>query len=135
MKLSSKVTFRYFLNRKVYTSATNVVVMDEGPPIADHVLRPHHITLLIILSAVFKDLAIQKLPKPFALHIHRVLLNEVAEVGDRRLFRKCVLTAKQVAQPKPHKDLLIELSSGSSADQPECKKIIDEVNTFVRDIL
>jgi anaphase-promoting complex subunit 5 len=109
--------------------------MDEGPPSADHVLRPHHITLLIILSTVFKDLAIQKLPKPFALHIHRVLLNEVAEVGDWRLVRKCVLTAKQVAQPKAHKDLLIELCSGSSADQPECKKIIDEVNTLVCNIL
>ena len=55
--------------------------MDDGPPPTDHVLRPHHITLLIVLSAAFKDLVIQKLPKPFALHIHRVLLNEVSEVG------------------------------------------------------
>jgi len=55
--------------------------MDDGPPPTDHVLRPHHITLLIILSTAFKDLVIQKLPKPFALHIHRVLLNEVSEVG------------------------------------------------------
>lgn len=54
--------------------------MEDGPPPTDHVLRPHHITLLIILSSAFKGLIIQKLPKAFALHIHRVLLNEVSEV-------------------------------------------------------
>jgi hypothetical protein len=54
--------------------------MDDAPPPTDHVLRPHHITLLSILMMAFKDLEIKKFPTPFALHIHRVLLSEIAEV-------------------------------------------------------
>jgi hypothetical protein len=66
--------------------------MDDGPPPTDHILRPHHITLLIVLSAAFKDLIIQKLPKPFALHIHRFILNEVSEVKLRIILLEELLT-------------------------------------------
>ena len=54
--------------------------MDDAPPPTDHVLRPHHIALLCILVVAFKELEIKKFTFPFALHIHRVLLNEIAEV-------------------------------------------------------
>ncbi|KAF8959053.1 hypothetical protein BDZ97DRAFT_1839603 [Flammula alnicola] len=35
--------------------------MDEPPPPADHILRPHHIALLTILMMAFKDLEIKKI--------------------------------------------------------------------------
>ena len=54
--------------------------MDEAPPPSDHVLRPHHITLLTILMMAFKDLEIKKFPAAYSLHIYRVLLNEISEV-------------------------------------------------------
>jgi len=54
--------------------------MDEAPPPSDHVLRPHHITLLTILMMAFKDLEIKKFPPAYSLHIYRVLLNEISEV-------------------------------------------------------
>ena len=54
--------------------------MEQLPPPIDHVLRPHHIALLSIIMMAFKDLEIKKFPATFALHIHRVLMNEVAEV-------------------------------------------------------
>lgn len=54
--------------------------MEEAPPPSEHVLRPHHIALLTIVMMAFKDLEIKKFPTAFALHIHRVLLNEIAEV-------------------------------------------------------
>ena len=54
--------------------------MDDAPPPTDHVLRPHHVALLSILMVAFKELEIKKFPSPFALHIYRVLLNEIAEV-------------------------------------------------------
>ncbi|KAF8188420.1 hypothetical protein BJ912DRAFT_1107716 [Pholiota molesta] len=80
--------------------------MDEPPPPppVDHVLRPHHIALLSILMMAFKDHEVKKFPTPFALHIYRVLLNEIAEV----------------AQPKSHEELLSEVCSGPSADAEEC---------------
>lgn len=74
--------------------------MDEAPPPTDHVLRPHHISLLIILSAAFKDLDIQKAPSEILLHIHRVLLNEIAEVCPQRtvLFNSTYILSGFAAQ-------------------------------------
>ena len=107
--------------------------MDDGPPPTDHVLRPHHITLLVILSAAFKDLAIQKLPKRYALHIHRVLLNEVAEVCTFRRFPlEMFITCTQVAQPKAHKEILAEVCSGPSSELTECENFKQEIITSVR---
>jgi len=60
--------------------------MDEAPPPSDHVLRPHHITLLTILMMAFKDLEIKKFPAAYSLHIYRVLLNEISEV---RFWNHC----------------------------------------------
>jgi len=54
--------------------------MDDAPPPTDHVLRPHHITLLSVLMMAFKDLEIKRFPSQFALHIHQTLLTEIAEV-------------------------------------------------------
>lgn len=62
--------------------------MDDAPPPTDHVLRPHHLVLLSILMIAYKDLKIKKLPAPFALHLHRVLLNEIAEA--HMLFVKLI---------------------------------------------
>ncbi|KAF9532947.1 hypothetical protein CPB83DRAFT_873879 [Crepidotus variabilis] len=85
--------------------------MEDAPPPTDHTLRPHHITLLIVLSAAFKDSVIQKLPKPFALHVYRVLLNEISEV----------------AHPTPHKELLEDFCTGPSANEPASKAFIEDI--------
>jgi hypothetical protein len=72
-----------------FNSLTNSnTSMDDAPPLTDHVLRPHHVMLLSILMIAYKDLKIKKLPAPFALHLHRVLLNEIAEA--RMLFVKLI---------------------------------------------
>jgi len=53
--------------------------MDEGATRpTTHILRPHHIGLLAVFILAFRDLE-SKLPKPFLLHVYRVLLNEISE--------------------------------------------------------
>jgi len=54
--------------------------MDDAPPPTDHVVRPHHIGLLAILSLAFKDAQHKDFPPPFTLHLYRCLLNEISEV-------------------------------------------------------
>lgn len=93
--------------------------MDEAPPPSDHVLRPHHITLLTILMMAFKDLEIKKFPAPYSLHIHRVLLNEISEV----------------AQPLPHEELIASISSGPNSDAPECLEFKMAIKSIHDDIL
>lgn len=104
----------------------------DGTP-TDHVLRPHHITLLIIISAAFKDLAIRRLPNPFALHIHRVLLNEVSEVRCSSSLAKPLTLWKKVSLPKPHMELLSEISAGPSVHSPESQAFIEEITSSVRE--
>ncbi len=55
-------------------------MMDEAPPPTEHVVRPHHIGLLSILSLAFKDGGFKEFPIPFTLHLYRCLLNEISEV-------------------------------------------------------
>ncbi|EDR14280.1 uncharacterized protein LACBIDRAFT_305954 [Laccaria bicolor S238N-H82] len=92
--------------------------MDDAPPPTDHVLRPHHIVLLSIIMLAYKDLEIKKLPAPFALHLHRVLLNEIAEV----------------AHPKPHQDLIKEIASAPRADSDDCREFMQGIRTVHSDI-
>lgn len=54
--------------------------MDEVPPPTEHILRPHHIGLLSILSLAFRDTDSKNFPNPFTLHLYRCLLNEISEV-------------------------------------------------------
>ncbi|KAH9484303.1 hypothetical protein JR316_0003784 [Psilocybe cubensis] len=69
----------------------------EAPPPADHVIRPHHIGLLTVLMVAFRNSSIKDFPSPFALHLLRVLLNEISEV----------------AQHKSHAELMSIISTGS----------------------
>jgi anaphase-promoting complex subunit 5 len=55
-------------------------MMDEAPPPTEHIVRPHHIGLLSILSLAFKDGGFKEFPSPFTLHLYRCLLNEISEV-------------------------------------------------------
>ena len=54
---------------------------DDAPPPTDHVIRPHQMLLLAILVLAFKDNDIKSFPSEVALHVHRVLLFELSEVG------------------------------------------------------
>lgn len=57
------------------------MVTSSLPP-TNHVLRPHHISLLVIFMIAFKDMKEmdQKLLSPaFLLHMYRMLLSETAE--------------------------------------------------------
>jgi anaphase-promoting complex subunit 5 len=53
----------------------------EAPPPTEHVLRPHHVALLSIFILIFKTFHSGALPPPFTLHVYRLLLSEVSEVG------------------------------------------------------
>ncbi|PPQ78100.1 hypothetical protein CVT25_015634 [Psilocybe cyanescens] len=92
--------------------------MEEAPPPADHVIRPHHIALLTILMVGFRDLAIKDFPSPYALHLHRVLLNEISEV----------------AQPKSHAELMSDISSGPQSDSPDCHEFQMAISTIHHDL-
>lgn len=61
-----------------------------------HVLRPHHVSLLMIMMCVFKEMH-RKLPAAFLLHVYRILLREVSEVfscGPTRLPSLLTLISK-----------------------------------------
>ncbi|KAL0946934.1 hypothetical protein HGRIS_013094 [Hohenbuehelia grisea] len=78
-------------------------MVSHAPPPTNHVLRPHHISLLVIFMIAFKDMKEmdQKLlSSAFLLHMYRMLLNETAEI----------------APPKTWPYLLHELSSGPIAE-------------------
>ncbi|KAF8163271.1 hypothetical protein B0H34DRAFT_694755 [Crassisporium funariophilum] len=92
--------------------------MDDAPPPTDHVLRPHHITLLTILMMAFKDLEIKKFPAAFALHIHRILLNEVSEI----------------AQSRGHEELIAEICGGPKSDAEECAEFKIAIKSIHLDI-
>ncbi|KAF9480133.1 hypothetical protein BDN70DRAFT_912885 [Pholiota conissans] len=92
--------------------------MEDPPPPADHVLRPHHIALLSILMTAFKDHEVKKFPAPFALHIYRVLLNEISEIS----------------QPKTHEELLLEVCTGPSADADECAEFKIVIRSIHEDL-
>lgn len=108
-------------------------IMEEVPPPADHVIRPHHITLLTVLMMAFKDLAIKKFPPPYALHLHRVLLNEISEVclNFYGFFVPTHLQG-QVARPKSHKEFISEICSGPQADVPVCSEFQTAIRSIVR---
>lgn len=56
-------------------------LVDNGSPYAKapHVLRPHHIALLMVMMGLFKEMH-GRLPFEYVLHVYRVLLREVSEV-------------------------------------------------------
>ncbi|KAI0362002.1 hypothetical protein OH77DRAFT_1416202 [Trametes cingulata] len=53
---------------------------------ASHVLRPHHILLLWILMAGVHPLDENPMPQKFTLSLHRILLDEIAEVKPPRSY-------------------------------------------------
>ncbi|KAI0374802.1 hypothetical protein BV20DRAFT_986672 [Pilatotrama ljubarskyi] len=53
---------------------------------ASHVLRPHHVLLLWILMAGLHPLDENPMPQKFTLSLHRILLDEIAEVKPPRSY-------------------------------------------------
>ncbi|PPR03777.1 hypothetical protein CVT24_007495 [Panaeolus cyanescens] len=92
--------------------------MEEESPSNDHVIRPHHISILSILMVAFKDLEIKKFPNDYALHIYRVLLSEIA----------------QVAEPRSHKELLHTICSGPRSQGSESFDFKAAINSIHTDI-
>ncbi|KDR81577.1 hypothetical protein GALMADRAFT_263859 [Galerina marginata CBS 339.88] len=93
--------------------------MEEVPPPADHVIQPHHIAVLTILMMAFKDLEIKKFPPAYALHLHRVLLNEVSEV----------------ARPKSHEELISEICARPKSDASVCSEFQTAIKSIHKDLV
>ena len=72
------------LQKAYFTHLTDKMAGEEQQhttPATDHILRPHHIDLLSIISLTFKDFhKLGRLPAPFLLYIYRFLLEEISEV-------------------------------------------------------
>ncbi|KAJ2921903.1 hypothetical protein H1R20_g15188, partial [Candolleomyces eurysporus] len=92
--------------------------MDDAPPPTEHILRPHHLVLLSILMITFKDLEIKKFPPDFAIHLLRILLNEVAEV----------------TEPMAHRELLKAIGSGPYTEVKDVTQFLAAINTVHSDI-
>lgn len=75
-----KVETRYRYNHDA-RQGTGFRMDPETPPPTEHILRPHHVALLTIFILTFKTFHSTTLPSPFILHLYRLLLNEVSEVG------------------------------------------------------
>lgn len=106
--------------------------MEQPPPATDHVLRPHHVALLTIIMMAFKDLEIKKFPTPFALHLHRFLMNEVAEVCfDVQWKCGMRLIQEEVAMRKSHNEIMSEICSGPSADAAQCSEFQIAIKSIV----
>ncbi|KAF9040419.1 hypothetical protein BDZ89DRAFT_1060507 [Hymenopellis radicata] len=79
------------------------------PPNTPHILKPHHIVLCTIITLIYPN---SKIHTPsFMLHMLRLLLNEISEV----------------AEPKPWKQLMKEMTSGPKS--PEGEKLIHAFKT------
>ncbi|KAH9854144.1 hypothetical protein C2E23DRAFT_914573 [Lenzites betulinus] len=66
---------------------------------ASHVLRPHHIlTLYVLMHGIFAiDDAM--MPEPFLLALHRLMLDEIAEVKPPRSYWEILAEIKKAANP------------------------------------
>ncbi|KAH9934779.1 uncharacterized protein B0H18DRAFT_978208 [Fomitopsis serialis] len=79
-----------------------------NPPIK-HILRPHHINLLVIVVLAFQTFDHAPdgpLPAPFMLHLYRILIRELSEV----------------MEPKGFGDLTTEIMRGPMGDLPTAQK-------------
>ncbi|KXN82084.1 hypothetical protein AN958_03242 [Leucoagaricus sp. SymC.cos] len=88
--------------------------MDDVPPPTEHVVRPHHIGLLSILSLAFKDGDYKDFPASFTLHLYRCLLNEISEV----------------CQPKHYNEVLKEIASSPRADIETCRTFLTNARSM-----
>ncbi|EKM82711.1 hypothetical protein AGABI1DRAFT_118153 [Agaricus bisporus var. burnettii JB137-S8] len=92
--------------------------MDEVPPPTEHILRPHHIGLLSILSLAFRDTDSKNFPNPFTLHLYRCLLNEISEV----------------CKPKTYHEVLREIASGRRAETDICQAFLASARTMPKNL-
>ncbi|KAH0583911.1 hypothetical protein H2248_009503 [Termitomyces sp. 'cryptogamus'] len=92
--------------------------MDDAPPPTDHVLRPHHVDLLIILVFAFKEPDCKDIPPAFLLHLYRTLLNEISEVS----------------RPQSHNDLMKTVCSGPGADSEKSQRVITAIQAAHSDL-
>lgn len=59
----------------------NLPKATDPNPTPSHILKPHHLQLVRILDLTFRKYADQQLPPAFLLHVYRVLMVEISEVG------------------------------------------------------
>ncbi|KAI0046097.1 hypothetical protein FA95DRAFT_1560450 [Auriscalpium vulgare] len=63
--------------------------MDEPPP-TTHTLRPHHVSLLMIIMILYRQYERPKFHPEFLLHVVRVLMVEIAEVSQPKSYEELV---------------------------------------------
>ncbi|KAL1947766.1 hypothetical protein VTO73DRAFT_13490 [Trametes versicolor] len=98
-----------------------------------HVLRPHHILILWILRAGLHPLEENELPEKFVLALHRILLDEIAEVKPPRSYRDIIEDINKVARPMPEfyvQELVRDLNTLAHAFQTP-----DQLSDFMKTIL
>jgi anaphase-promoting complex subunit 5 len=52
----------------------------EPPPTA-HTLRPHHISILMVIMLLYRHYPRKRFHPSFLIRVHRILLQEIVEVG------------------------------------------------------
>ncbi|CAL1704828.1 unnamed protein product [Somion occarium] len=80
------------------------------PPPTTHVLLPHHLQIVRLLTLIFYEYIDRNLPSSFLLHIYRVLLVETMEVR----------------QPATWEQLLAAVEEGPKANTEDCRKLIED---------
>ncbi|KAH9027662.1 hypothetical protein EDB84DRAFT_1272610 [Lactarius hengduanensis] len=71
----------------------------ESPPTA-HTLRPHHISLLMVIMLLYRHYPRKRFHPSFLIQVHRVLLEETVELTPPRSFPKFLEALKAA----PHSD-------------------------------
>ncbi|KAN0140851.1 hypothetical protein V8E53_001295 [Lactarius tabidus] len=71
----------------------------ESPPTA-HTLRPHHISLLMVIMLLYRHYPRKRFQPSFLIQVHRVLLEEIVELTPPRSFPKFLEALKAA----PHSD-------------------------------
>ncbi|KAH8980950.1 hypothetical protein EDB86DRAFT_501225 [Lactarius hatsudake] len=71
----------------------------ESPPTA-HTLRPHHISLLMVIMLLYRHYPRKRFHPSFLIQVHGVLLEEIVELTPPRSFPKFLEALKAA----PHSD-------------------------------
>ena len=85
------------INRDSEVRAIDQVVLMEEPesPPTPNTLRPHHISLLMVIMLLYRHYPRKRFHPSFLIQVHRVLLEEVVEVClpiDKCFFSQILLT-------------------------------------------
>jgi hypothetical protein len=69
-------------NHAIYRVISSLTVLMEEPesPPTPNTLRPHHISLLMVIMLLYRHYPRKRFHPSFLIQVHRVLLEEVVEV-------------------------------------------------------